>query len=171
MDSVSSTTDDILDKDASSRISVAHYSAEEVVSQFFALYDCFDFKSELLELGISPLQIRRRKKARREFKAICIALWGVALQKSFPLDAPAFFSHFMDKAPFLSGKSKECSRLQSRVNIYVDLMAEKRDTDFLPVAEYLAEALALNDEDMRRLRLKVSLVTRNLYTFIFDRLV
>lgn len=171
MDFASTTHDDALREDGSSRISVAHYSAEEVVSQFFALYDCFDFKAELLDLGISPLQIRRRKKARREFRAICIALWGVALQKSFPQEAGAFFERFMGTAPFLNGKSKECGRLQNRVNIYVDLMAEKKDTDFLPVAEYLSEVLALNDEDMRRLRLKVSLITRNLYTSIFDRLV
>ena len=39
------------------------------------------------------------------------------------------------------------------------------------MAEYLAEVLALDAEDMRRLRLKLSLFMRNLYTMIFDRLV
>ena len=155
----------------SPRISVAHYSAEEVVSQFLALYACLDFKSELSDIGITSLQLRRRKKALREFRAIAIALWGVALQKSFPQDAQVFFEHFLATAPFLTGKGKECTRLQGRVNIYVDLMNEKKDADFLPVAEYLAEVLALNDEDMRRLRLKVSLITRHLYTLIFDKLV
>lgn len=157
--------------DVPPRISVTRYSAEEVVSQFLSLYSCLDFKTEVAELGIGPLQIRRRRKALREFRAICIALWGIALQKSFPQDASVFFEHFRATAPFLTGKSKECARLQSRVNIYVDLMAGKKDADFLPVAEYLAEVLALNDEDMRRLRLKVSLITRHLYTLIFDKLV
>jgi hypothetical protein len=41
----------------------------------------------------------------------------------------------------------------------------------VPVAAYLAEILALNDNDMRRLRLKLSLITRHLYTLIFDKLV
>ena len=171
MTQLSSSSEDTPPDSTTSRISVTRYSAEEVVSQFLSLYSCLDFKSEIAELGIGSLHIRRRKKALREFRAISIALWGIALQKSFPQDAPAFFEHLLTVAPFLTGKSKECVRLQGRVNIYVDLMAGKKDTDFLPVAEYLAAVLALSDEDTNRLRLKVSLITRQLYTLIFDKLV
>jgi hypothetical protein len=155
----------------SSRISVAHYSADEIINRFLELYSSMDFKAKVTELGISSLHIRRRGKALREFRAICIALWGLALQKSFPQEAQAFFEQFLVTAPFLAGKGKECARLQARVGIYVNLLADKKDTDFLPVAYYLAEVLALNAEDMRRLRLKISLLTRNLYTLIFDCLV
>jgi hypothetical protein len=153
------------------RVSIARYSAGEVIEQFLALYNCLDFRHELEDVGISRFQFARRKKALRELKALSIALWGLALQKSFPLDAADFFSQFRSVAPDLVGQRKSALDMQNRVNIYVDLLAGKRDTDFVPVAAYLAEILALNDNDLRRLRLKLSLITRNLYTLIFDKLV
>jgi hypothetical protein len=153
------------------RVSIARYSAGEVIEQFLALYACLDFRHELEELGVSRFQFVRRKKALRELKALSIALWGLALQKSFPLDAADFFNQFRSVAPDLAGQGKSPRDMHARVNIYVDLLAGKRDTDFVPVAAYLAEILAINDNDLRRLRLKLSLITRNLYTLIFDKLV
>ncbi len=153
------------------RMSVAYYSAEEVISHFCALYSSIDWPAKVAELDISPLRIRRRNNALRELRALSIALWGLALQKSFPGDASDFFARFLETAPFLAGKSRESVRLRERLAVYVDLLAAKKDADFLPVAEHLAEVLALSSEDIRRLRLKISLITRNLYTLIFDRLV
>lgn len=154
----------------SARVSVAHYTAEEVIRQFLSLYNCLDFKAELEELGITRLQFVRRKRALREFRAISITLWGLALQKSFPNDAGDFFAEFR-KSPVLAGDGKETVRLHQRVNIYIDLLAAKRDTDFSPVADYLATVLALDARDVARFRLKLSLIIRNLYVLIFDKLV
>ena len=155
----------------SARVTVALYSADEVIQHFLALYTCMDFKAELAELGIGKFQLMRRKKALREFRALSIALWDLALQKSFPKDATTFFEQFRSNAPCIAGNSGECAQLRNRVNIYVDLLMPKKDSDFLPVATYLAEVLALDAEDMRRLRLKLSLIMRHLYTLIFNRLV
>ena len=107
----------------------------------------------------------------REFRALSIALWGLALQKSFPNDADAFFQEFRTALPVMFPAAKERELMENRINIYVDCLSVKKDADFLPVASYLAEVLALDAEDMRRLRLKLSLIMRNLYTLIFDRLV
>jgi len=159
------------DSDVQSRISVAKYSADEVIRQFLALYDCMDFRAELEDLGIGRFQFGRRKKALRELKALCIALWGLALQKSFPDDAFDFFTEFREKAPDLNGPGPEPGRLHTRVNIYIDLLNPKKDADFLPVATYLAEVLALDKGDLARLRLKLSLIIRNLYIMIFNKLV
>ena len=153
------------------RVSVAHYTADEVLRQFLGLYNCLDFKAELEDIGISRFQFVRRKKALREIRALSIALWGLALQKSFPNDAEEFFAEFREKAPMLSDGTKKAAHFQERINTYIELLDAKRDTDFLPVAEHLAETLALNSHDLRRLRLKLSLITRNLYKLIFDKLV
>lgn len=156
---------------ARARVSVAHYTADEVIQQFLALYNCMDFKAELEEIGIGKFQFGRRRKALREFKALCIALWGLALQKSFPYDARDFFQEFQKKAPDLTARGQAAEQLRNRLNIYVDLLSPKKDADFLPVAEYLSEILALNAEDCRRLRLKLSLIIRQLYMLIFNKLV
>lgn len=157
--------------DAQSRISVAKYHADEVIRRFLVLYDCMDFKSVLEDLGISRFQFLRRKKALREFRALCIALWGLALQKSFPDDAGDFFSEFREQAPDLNGSGREPSRLHGRVNIYIELLAAKKDTDFLPVADYMASELAPGQADLPRLRLKLSLFIRRMYMTIFQKLV
>ena len=157
--------------DPTTRVSVAHYTSDEVIRQFLGLYNCLDFKTELEEIGITRFQFMRRKKAMREFRALSIALWGLALQKSFPNDAGAFFAEFREKAPMLAGDGKEVMRLHARVNEYIELLSPKRDADFSPVASYLANVLALNANDQARLRLKLSLIIRNLYMLIFDKLV
>lgn len=153
------------------RVTVAEYTAAEVIQQFLAVYNCMDFKPELEDIGIGRFQFVRRKKALREFRALSIALWGLALQKSFPNDAESFFQEFREDLTALFPSVKEREMMDNRIDIYVDCLSTKKDTDFLPVAEYLAEVLALDAEDMRRLRLKLSLFMRNLYTMIFDRLV
>ncbi|MDR2573154.1 MAG: hypothetical protein LBC94_02220 [Desulfovibrio sp.] len=153
------------------RVTVAQYSADEVIQQFLALYNCMDFKLELEDIGISRFQFVRRKKVLRELRALSIALWGLALKKSFPKDAVHFFETFRASFPVLFPVAKEQAMMENRVNIYVDCLNAKKDMDFLPVAEYLAEVLALDADDTPRLRLRLSLITRNLYTMIFDRLV
>jgi hypothetical protein len=158
-------------EDADMRVTVTQYSANEVIQQFLALYNCMDFKPELEDIGIGRFPFGRRKKALRELRALSIALWGLALRKSFPKDAADFFAAFRAFFPVIFPADKERALMENRVNIYVDCLNVKKDADFLPVAEYLAEVLALDADDMRRLRLKLSLITRNLYTLIFDRLV
>lgn len=153
------------------RVTVAHYTADEVIRQFLALYHCLDFKAELADIGIGRLQFVRRYKALREFKALSIALWRLALQKSFPLDAESFFNEFKDGIADLAGTGKAAERFAHRIDIYSTLLSSKKDSDFLPVAEHISEVLSLHADDLRHLRLKLSLVIRHLYVLIFDRLV
>ncbi len=153
------------------RVTVASYEAEEIIQNFQALLDTLDFKAELVEVGVGRFQFRKRKKALREFTALTIALWGIALHRSFPNNAQVFFEQFRATAPLLAAQSVEAQRLNTRLNIYVDLLLAKKDTDFLPVAQYFAEVFALRANDTDRLRLKLSLRMRSLYKLIFNRLV
>jgi len=158
-------------EDGHYRVSVTHYSADEVIRQFLRLYNSLDFKTELADIGVPRWQFLRRKRATQELRAITIALWGLALQKSFPNDAGDFFAAFREKAPILAEGVKETVRLHEKVNAYIVLLSPKKDTDFSPVADHLAKLLALQAEDVARLRLKLSLIIRNLYVLIFDKLV
>lgn len=153
------------------KITVARYSADEVVQRFISLYDCMSFREQLDELGFGRFQFSRRAKARREYKALCIAMWHLALHKSFPQDADNFYTMFCQTFPEVAGKGKKAVRMQGRVNIYIDLLHSKKDSDFMPVASYFAEVLRLEETDVARLRLKLSLTMRNLYNYIFDKLV
>ncbi len=153
------------------RVSVAHYSAEEVHQNFQALLDSLDFRTELAELSIPWYAFKQKKKTLREFKVLSIALWSLALQRSFPQEAEEFFSSYRQSAPFLNANTPESKMLQNRLNIYIDLLRDKKDADFVPIATYIAEILALTSEDSSKLRLKVSLITRTLYNLIFNKLV
>lgn len=155
----------------SSRISTAHYTAEEVIATFTTLLGTLDFKNELQEIGIGKLHWRRKARAMRELKALSIAFWGLALQRSFPDNAEDFFAQYCATSPLLTGPSREAATLATRVNTYVDLLKEKKESDFLPVASYLAEIFALTATDTKRLQLRLSLIMRSLYTLIFKHLV
>jgi hypothetical protein len=149
---------------------VARYSAEEIILQFLSLYNCMDFKTILEEMGVGRFHFLLRHRALREIKALCIALWRTALLKSFPQDAEAVFTEFCATVPALADGSKEAQRLHARLDAYVTLLAPRQDADFLPVADYLAQALDLQPHSPRQ-RLKLSLILRNLYTLIFNKLV
>ncbi|MDR1947155.1 MAG: hypothetical protein LBQ51_08340 [Desulfovibrio sp.] len=153
------------------RIRVTRYSAEEVIKQFLSLYTCMNFETELADMGIGRLRFFMRRKALREFTALFIALWYLALQKSFPQDAANFFSIFRESAAMLNNGSREAAKLGPRVDAYMEQVQRKKDADFLPVAEYMARSLVLKTRDFARLRLKLSLRIRNLYMLIFDKLV
>jgi hypothetical protein len=153
------------------RIRVTHYGAEEVVKQCLGLYACMDFERELADMGIGRFRFFLRRKALRELTALFAALWHLALQKSFPQDAENFFSVFRASAPMLNNGSREAAELGPRIDAYMELMQQKKDADFQPVAEYITRSLLLKPGDFARQRLKLSLRIRRLYMLIFDKLV
>ncbi|MDR1490935.1 MAG: hypothetical protein LBS65_10770 [Desulfovibrio sp.] len=155
---------------AETRISVVNYSAEEVIRQFLALYLSLNFEEELSFIGVGRLSFFRRRKCIREFNALAIALWELALQKSFPDQAAEFFAALREDARFV-GSGREAEKLVARVDAYAELLKLRKDADFLPVAEHMAGLLSRSARDFARLRLKLSLSIRSLYTLIFDKLV
>lgn len=150
---------------------VTRYSADEVIRQFIALYNCFDFRAGLAVMGIGRFDFIRRAKALNELKTLVVALWGLALQKSFPSDAQDFFDELRARIPEFVGRGRAAENFASRLDVYTRLLAPKKDADFLPVAEYMSELLFPKESDLRRIRLKLSLVIRNMYGQIFDQLI
>lgn len=147
------------------------YTAEEVAQNFESLLACLDFKRDLMELGIGSLSLFKRRKALQQLTALSIGLWKLTLERSFPQDAEAFFQHFLENNPRVAGTAKKAQELRALVQTYMDLLAEKRDTDFSVAAQHMADALALSGADNRSFCLKISLRIRQLYNFIFAKLI
>ena len=147
------------------------YTAEEVGRMFADLLATFDFATEMHELQIGKLNLVKRARAKKLLTAISIALWHVALEKSFPNDAKTFFNHFVSTYPPLAGKGRRARSLRFYVQTYDALVGEKKDGDFSLVAEKLATVFTLPDKDRKRLQLKLSLRVRALYELIFEKLI
>ena len=151
--------------------SVAEYSLEDVLGQFLALYSGIDFDGELDDLGLNRFNATRRRRIQRELQGLSIALWHLALCKSFPDNADLFFQEFKKKSPVTNTSDSSGEEMRLRIDAYIELLREKKDTNFLPVAGYLADIVARDNSDMQSLRLKLCLITRSLYNLIFTKLV
>lgn len=147
------------------------YTAEEVARTFAALLETFDFTTEMRDLQIGKLNLLKRARAKKLLTAVCIALWHVALQKSFPNDAKHFFNRFVATYPPLTGNSGRAKDLRFYVATYDALVSEKKDNDFSLVAGKLATVFAVPDDDRKRLQLKLSLRIRVIYELIFKKLI
>ena len=147
------------------------YSADEVGRTFRELLAIFDFTEEMQTLGVGSWRVFKRRKARRYLIGICISLWHLALERSFPNDAQAFAQHFAETYPLLSSRRKSGQALRELVKTYDDLLAEKKDGDFTTVADHIAEALGSVGDNRRRHQLKLSLLIRARYESIFDNLI
>lgn len=147
------------------------YTAEEVGRTFADLLATFDFAAEMHDLQIGRLNLVKRAKAKRLLTAISIALWHVALQKSFPNDADFFFNHFVETYPPLAGSGRRAKNLRFYVAACDALVGEKKDADFSLVAENLTDAFASQDKSRQSLQLRISLRIRALYDLIFEKLI
>lgn len=147
------------------------YTAEEVGRTFADLLATFTFAAELQDLGIGALHIFKRGRVKKHFTAVCIALWHIALEKSFPNDAEVFYTHFINTYPPVSANKKSARRLHGLVTEYETLVAEKKDADFTKVAEKIIAAFTPGGEEQRRQQLKLSLRIRSIYELIFDKLI
>ncbi len=144
------------------------YAADEVSRTFQELLQTFDFRYEMKELGIGFFG---RGRARKQFIALCVGLWGLALEKSFPRDAADFFSHFLNSSPLAAGEKKGARRMRELVDGYVALLSVKKETDFSAVADHMVTVLDLGGTGGRSRQLKLALMVRTLYNAIFSRMI
>ena len=153
------------------RITVASYTADEVIATFERLLATLDFKTEMHEMGIGAMHWILRQKARKEFTALSIAFWKLALEKSFPGQAEAFFAEYRSRSPLLTGPSRQARQMNARLDSCLAVLEIKKETDFSPVAHHLATTFFPNRVDTKRAQLRLSLNARALYTLIFNNLV
>lgn len=147
------------------------YSADEVIENFEALLASFDFTPDLDAMGIGRLQVFRRRRAAFELRALFMALWRIALDKSLPGDGEIVFEAFLSRYENKHGTGSETRQTLERVRQYVDLLLHKRDTDFTDVASHLVSFLTLGEAEAKALRLRLTLHIRSTYNLIFKRLL
>jgi hypothetical protein len=147
------------------------YTAEEVAKRFKVLLEGLDFRQDMQEMGIGCLSLFKRRKARQQLTALTVALWRLALERSFPRDAEVFFGYFLDNDPLVRGTGPAAGALRALIDKYLELLAEKKDADFSEAARHMAEALKIRAADTRAFSLKAALRVRRLYTLIFDNLI
>ena len=153
------------------RITIATYNADEVIANFERLLATLDFKAEMHEMGVGTLQWLLRAKVRREFTALSIAFWKLALEKSFPDQAEAFFAEYRSRSPLLTGSSRQAKQMNVCLDACLDILVPKKETDFSPVALHLATIFYPKKADTKRVQLRLSLNARSLYSLIFNNLV
>ncbi|MDR2054677.1 MAG: hypothetical protein LBQ10_02220 [Desulfovibrio sp.] len=146
-------------------------SAEQLaLKNFAALLADTDFAAELELMGIGRMQFLLRRQMLMEWRGLYMALWRLALEKSFPHDADAMFaafaSRYRDSHPDkLSGASLR------RAEEYWAMLAPAGETDFNPAARHLASFFGNSAHALRSLSLKLALHIRKTYKNIFDRLL
>lgn len=143
---------------------------EEALANFAALVEDTDYDAIFGMMGIGRLQFLRRKQMRLELAALRMALWRLALGRSFPEDADMMFDEFL-KRYALAHPSRPGALAVSRAREYWGMLAPKGDSDFNGVARHLASFLAEDNYNARALPLKLALYLRRDYRFIFDRLI
>ena len=147
------------------------YTAAEVSRIFEDMLAAFDFTVELQDLGIGAFSVFKRNRGNRHLTAVCIALWRVALEKSFPNDAAKFFTHFLNTHPKFQGQGRAAGKLRDLVAEYNALIEEKKNTDFSTLAEKVVAALEIPAHNRPKFQLRLSLHIRARYELIFEKLI
>lgn len=143
---------------------------EEALANFAALIDDFSYDLELEMLGIGRFQFLRRKQMLIELRGLYIALWRLALGRSFPHAADNMFTIFLRRYERNHG-GKIASRVVERASQYWGMLEPAGDSDFSEVSRHLASFTEREDKEQTPLVLKLALQIRAAYRFIFDRLI
>jgi hypothetical protein len=146
------------------------YTIEEVVDNFQVLLDHMDFEQEMALLGVGPARFLLRRKLKAEWQTLVIALWRLALERSFPHDGQIIFDTFLERRT--AGLNvKQTNNFTARVRAYVESVQSHGDADFMPTGERLLGVVKPATAAAPALQLRVALRIRTLYTLIFDRLI
>ena len=147
------------------------YTHEEVIANFQALIDSWDFSAALRQLGINAMQIMRRKQMLLEFRGLFVGLWRLALTRSFPEDGQQIFEGYLDYCMHSPKNGKKARQFVERARQYAEMFALRGDTDFSEVSRHLTSFLPLPESARKSATLKLALDIRQMYNFIFERMI
>jgi len=147
------------------------YTHEEVIANFQALIGSWDFNAELKRLGIGSMQIMRRSQMLLEFKGLFAGLWRLALTRSFPQDGQQIFESYLEHCLTASPKNKKAQQLVERSRQYAEMLTLRGNTDFSEVSRHLVSFLNLPEATRKSGTLKLALDIRQMYTFIYERMI
>lgn len=146
------------------------YTIEEVIANFMALLNDADFSQELAMLKVGKFQFMRRRQLLLEFRALYIGLWRLALASSFPVDGEHIFQTFLQEYA-ASHQSMSTSRLLTRGQQYADILLAEGDKNYTSISLHILSFIPLDEKDRKAKSLRLALSIRQLYKFIFDRLI
>ena len=147
------------------------YTHEEVIANFLALIDSWDFDAELKRFGIGPVNLIRRRRMLLEFRGLFAGLWRLALTRSFPEDGRQIFEGYLEATVLRAKNSKKALRHVERARHYAKMLAVRGDTDFSEVSRQLAALARLPESARKNVTLKLALDIRQMYNFIFERMI
>lgn len=146
------------------------YTTEYVVDNFVALFRDADFTKELSILKVRKFQFLRRRQLLLELRALYIALWRLALGRSFPEEGDHIFETFL--STYASKHPDTASaRLLVRARQYAEILQIEGDKNYMHISQHILSFSTLDEQDRKTLGLRLALSIRQSYTFIFDRLI
>ncbi len=149
---------------------VQHIAPKEVASVFQALLETTDFATELQLLKVGRFRRALRQKLVQELQGIYAGLWFLGLLRSFPHSAYAIFDCFLDEYITILPYQKQDSTRNTMI-FYRDMIFNSGDKDFSSVSRHLLTFIETNETTLKADILRLTLVLRNAYTFIFQRLL
>lgn len=142
----------------------------EVKDNFLALLRDADFSQELAILKVGRFQFLRRRHVLLEFRALYIGLWRLALARSFPSTGQEIFDSFLSDYAN-THKDVASQRLLTRGQQYAEILLAEGDKNYFPISQHILSFGVLKEQDRKAMNLRLALSIRQLYTFIFDRLI
>lgn len=143
---------------------------EEALIKFAALLEDADYATVLEFMGIGRLQFLLRKQMIAELAGLYIALWRLALGRSFPGHADEMFNEFL--ATYTgTHRGKRGALIVERAREYWAMLQPGGDSDFNNVARHLISFIIKDNRETRSLTLKLALHVRSSYRTIFERLI
>lgn len=140
------------------------------LDNFAALLDDVDFSAELALLGIGRLQFLRRRQMLVELRGLYIALWRLALGRSFPNDADTMLSVFLHRY-LMTNNDKLARATAERGRQYWGMLEPIGDSNFTIIAEHLISFSTRDEKERPALILELALDIRSIYRTIFDKLI
>ncbi len=155
----------------SNMVRFAPVSHDKVVETFEILLDGFSFEREMKLLDVGRLHVFRRRNVLTEYKALCVALWGLALERSFPEEHSVILDTYLAQLND-QGKSRKTKAMPRELILaYIELLATHKENDFTVVGEHMVALFNVDEKKRASLRLQLALEIRKLYSIIFDNLI
>lgn len=144
---------------------------EEALANFLVLIDDMGCEQCLDMLGIGRFQFLRRRQMKIEILGLRMALWRLALARSFPTRADWMFNEFLQRYADVHPDKNSREAIRRGLQ-YWGMLAPGGDSDFQAVARHL---VSFNEQApagvARALILRLALSIRSDYKFIFEHLI
>ena len=139
------------------------------LDNFTALLNDADFSDAMLVLEVGRFQFMLRRQMKIELGGMFIALWRLALTRSFPQDADRMFEVFCS-AYAHEHTDEQSTRLLTRGGEYWAMLKPHGDADFTEIARHLCSFSIRDTHAAKSAQLRMVLYMRKTYKFLFERL-